>query len=267
MDLRALLCEDENARDEIKEIFVEIKKEFSSKNDRGVAIISASMIDFLVEDLLDAFFVDFESKNARKRIFSNSGVLANLSSKIEMSFALGLLSEWDRNLLIKIVSIRNKIAHKIIDANFNSEDIINQCKALVIPDDLLLSMDINDKKDGKYILYKPGKNDHRGWFQTATYVAISIISTRKLQITYSKRSTPNDFTHRSDFAELNLKLNNILIKEAKDVLKKRDEYKLTDEKVNRFTYMLNNLKERSLYLEADFASSDQVIIIEGDNSD
>ncbi|WP_440491618.1 hypothetical protein, partial [Serratia nevei] len=131
MDIRELLCDSEEDRDFVAAIFGEIKKEFSGSSDRGITVISASMIDLLMEDLLETFFVPFESKADRKNIFSSNGPLSNISNKIEMAFSLGLLSVFDKKLLKTLISVRNKFAHQVGGISFKNDEVIQKCNCIL----------------------------------------------------------------------------------------------------------------------------------------
>ncbi|HHQ6615115.1 MltR family transcriptional regulator [Serratia fonticola] len=244
MDARELLCEDEETRGYVSTVFDEIKNEFAGNSDRGITVIAVSIIDALMEDLLESFLVTFKSKTERKNIFSSNGPLSNLSNKIEMAFSLGLLSVFDKKLLNTLVSIRNKFAHQINGISFKNKEVMEKCKQLVICDDLLVSMDMESKVDNRVVIYKPRKDDYRGWFQTATYIAITILASRKTQYFHEKRLTPDDFKHRSDFSQVNIDSEEIFIKFAEDMIINRVKYCLTAENVERANDLLAISKER-----------------------
>lgn len=262
MDIRELLCEDKDTREYISGIFSEIKSEFNSNSDRGVTVIAASIIDVLLEKLLEAFFVPFKSKNDRKNIFSSNGPLSNISNKIEMAFSMGLLSVADKKLLKTIVSIRNKFAHKISGINFNNEDIIKLCKELVIPDELLVPMDIEDKIDGRVVIHKPRSDDYRGWFQTATYIAITILPARKQQFFRYPLTTPKNIEHRVQFSEISIASDTYIIEEINDLIQNKEKYKLTGEQLDRFNHLLEVHKKKLLFSEQQKEDAMNAKIIE-----
>lgn len=262
MDIRELLCESKEDRDSVSAIFGEIKKEFSGSSDRGITVIAASMIDLLMEDLLETFFVPFESKTDRKNIFSSNGPLSNISNKIEMAFSLGLLSTFDKKLLKTLISVRNKFAHQIGGISFQSDEVIQKCKQLIIPDDLLVAMDIGHKIGNRTVIYKPRKEDYRGWFQTATYVAITILAHRKMIFLCEKRHSPDDIKHRSEFSKENIISTKALIELAKDTISNKDKYNLASQKLERLTYLLNRLKLTLAFHETQEKESYDVEIIE-----
>lgn len=262
MDIRETLCKDDSDRAYVASIFNELKKEFEGNSDRGVTVISASIIDVLLEDLLVSFLVPINDKSTFKNIFSGNGPLSNVSNKIEMAFALGLLSNYDRDLLKAIISIRNKFAHQIYGIDFNSEKIINTCKKLIIQDDLLVPLDIENKKNEKIVINKPKNNDYRGWFQIATYLSITIISTRKGQFALKKATTPNDITHRSNFSELSIKSTNDFISNIIYILDNKEKYKLSEDKINYFEGELARLKSCLEIHKTQYTDACNALIIE-----
>lgn len=262
MDIRQLLCENEETRKYVSEMFSEIKNEFEGTSDRGVTVIAASIIDTLLEDLLENFFVPFKSKNDRKNIFSSTGPLSNLSHKIEIAFSMGLLSIYDKNLLKTIVSIRNKFAHQISGISFKNEDIVKLCKKIVISDDLLVPMDIEHKEEGQVVIYKPRPDDYRAWFQTATYLAITIIPARKQQYFRYPITTPKDIEHRVEFSEISINLREFYIKETKDVILNKEKYNLTEDKVSYFNHTLRKNLDILKFMKKQKEDAKNVKIIE-----
>lgn len=261
-EIRKLLCDNKEDRDYTKRIFEEIEKEFQGSSDRGVAVIAASIIDNLIEGLIQVVLVPFNSNTDRKNIFSSNGPLSNLSNKIEMAFSLGLLSDFDKALLKTIVSIRNKLAHQISGIDFEKKEIVELCKKLVMPDELLISINIEHKKDGKLIIYKPRKDDYKGWFKTATYVAISIISSRQIQFCKWVNSTPNDFKHRKDFITTSIDTVNHFINETNDVISNKEKYKLTENQLVKFNENLKVYEQQLEFYEQQKEDALNVKIIE-----
>lgn len=262
MDIRETLCKDKPSREYVTSLFDELRKEFEGNSDRGVTVISASIIDVLLEDLLKSFLVPINDKSTEKTIFSGNGPLSNVSNKIEMAFALGLLSRYDKKLLKSIISVRNKFAHQINGIDFNNEKIINTCKNLIIEDDILVPLDIENKKNNQVIINKPKINDYRGWFQVATYLAITIIPTRKCEFALKKLVTPRDITHRFDFSTLSITSTKYLIKEIVEVLENKEKYNLTDEKIKFFEDELERNKASLKIHETQYSDALNALIIE-----
>ncbi|WP_172591519.1 hypothetical protein [Shewanella xiamenensis] len=83
----------------------------SNESDRGAVILSGSILDEGLKELLQKRLLD--STNKDDPLFNIYGPLGTFDSKIELSFRLGLIKGSIRNQLLKFKSIRNDFAHKI----------------------------------------------------------------------------------------------------------------------------------------------------------
>ncbi len=116
---------------EYSEIFVQLTTEFKDESDRAVALLAAAYLDELLKDLIQTVMV-IESEGIRKDLFKGgSAPLATFSSRILLSFCLGLISQDQKIDLNHIRSIRNDFAHQLLGRSFNSDTIANSCSGLV----------------------------------------------------------------------------------------------------------------------------------------
>ncbi|HDR2892921.1 TPA: hypothetical protein I4G69_003823 [Enterobacter asburiae] len=241
MDIRNFLA-DKEAINRVSSLFSEIKKEFAGSSDRGIAIIAASMLDNLLQQLLSDFLIDINKKETKNLIFSNNGPLANFSNKILMSHGLGLISDFDRDLLNNIRGVRNKFAHEISEISFNHDSIKGKCKNLIIPDDLVVSMDIETMIDNEFVIYKPVKTDYREVFQMAAYTAMTILAARRTQIFFAKCEPLQDLKHREDFMLIQIAAEETL---QRMVLNTIEEGKAVDSTISEEgIHRLYNLNEK-----------------------
>lgn len=239
MDVRDVVA-DKSLIDRVSAIFNEIRKEFAGSSDRGITIISASMLDYLLEELLTAYLIDIESKNDRNNIFYNNGPLSSFSNKILMSHSLGLISDFDKNLLNNIRAVRNKFAHEIAGASFDDDSIKAKCEKLKIPDDLLVSMNVDNKEDGILIINKPVENDIKEIFQMAVYTAITILTARRTNIIFKQCSSPKNIVHRSEFMDIQLKAEELIKDLIEETIEDGKELRLelSEERMKRMVEML-----------------------------
>ena len=95
----------------------------------SVAIVGASI---LAEDLRGALLSRMHpfSKSLERRIFEGYGPLSSFSSRIDMAFALDILSAQLRDDLNTIRAIRNTFAHSKSILHFNDPAIAEQCRKL-----------------------------------------------------------------------------------------------------------------------------------------
>jgi len=92
----------------------------SAESDRGCALIAAAHLDAALGVLLNQFF----ATPAPEEFFKGSGPLATFSSRIDLSFCLGLIPTYIRRDLDLIRSIRNEFAHELdLEINFESASI------------------------------------------------------------------------------------------------------------------------------------------------
>ena len=91
------------------------------ENDRAIAIISACLIDNLLEGILRAFYIRDPKV---KMIFKNDQILQSLFAKINVAYFSGLIPQVIYHDLKLICEIRNKFAHEVTtDLDFNNSMI------------------------------------------------------------------------------------------------------------------------------------------------
>jgi len=101
--------------------------ELQAQTDRGAAIIAASVLDEMLEVLLLKRLCPLSNKHY-EALFNRMAPLSSFSAKIEMAFALGLLSENGCGQLHTIRDVRNKFAHRIEALSFDHPDIQEELK-------------------------------------------------------------------------------------------------------------------------------------------
>src|ERR1700752_5029038 len=86
-------------------------EEFQKESDRACGVLAAAFLDSLLGDLLKRYCRD--DPNARGFIQQR-----DLWSRIELTFALGLISKLEQDDLHLIRSVRNEFAHKLVGTSF-----------------------------------------------------------------------------------------------------------------------------------------------------
>jgi hypothetical protein len=105
---------------------------------RAAALILSAFIDNWLEKAISLSFVPLGSSHFN-RIFRNPRApLSDLSSKIMLAFALGILNQEQRSQADRIRSIRNTFAHSVKPIDFDHPTIKAECekldpKKLVLP--------------------------------------------------------------------------------------------------------------------------------------
>ena len=110
---------------ELSKRFRNIRSELVKESDRGVALYATAHIDTEIEKLLRKKLVG--SEKHLKEILSFNGPLGTFSSKIKLSYSLGLIDKVmmdDINILRKI---RNEFAHSDEAVSFDTQNIKDLC--------------------------------------------------------------------------------------------------------------------------------------------
>lgn len=112
------------------EDFLKIIRGMRGNNGRASALSLIAYIDCLLEGCLMLSFVQLSTKETN-RIFRNSGApLYDVSPKIKMAYALGIISDELRRQLEIMRDIRNAFAHSMHDIGFTHSTIKKECKGL-----------------------------------------------------------------------------------------------------------------------------------------
>ncbi|MDR6725032.1 hypothetical protein J2W91_003518 [Paenibacillus amylolyticus] len=104
--------------------------ELHKESDRGCVLLAASFLDNCLRELLKANCVDDES--AFNDICNGSSPFATFSGKIDLSYLLGLISLEAKRYLHIIRKIRNEFAHSMEIIDFNTENVANRCRNLIL---------------------------------------------------------------------------------------------------------------------------------------
>ncbi|GAB3536276.1 hypothetical protein [Photobacterium alginatilyticum] len=105
---------------EASRLFSEYHELISAESDRGAVILSASILDATLEELLKGFLLD--PVNKKDELFSGPyAPLGSFSAKIEMCYRLGIIKKEVRSKLNKFKAIRNDFAHRLDTARLDDE--------------------------------------------------------------------------------------------------------------------------------------------------
>lgn len=115
-------------RDEDIRDFSAFLKEFQDETDRGAALVGAAVIDDRLCETLRAFMVS--DKAASPLLDGGSAPLGTFSSRIDATFALGLISEHEHRECHLIRRIRNEFAHRKHGVAFGDNKIGQLCSNL-----------------------------------------------------------------------------------------------------------------------------------------
>lgn len=113
----------ENALD-----YLAFRRELTKESDRGCALLAASHLDFLLEKMLDAKLIG--TSKQRKALFEFNGPLGTFSSRILVSYSIGLLTKYHVDDLQIIRKVRNEFGHSPTTIDFGNPKISTLCNNL-----------------------------------------------------------------------------------------------------------------------------------------
>jgi len=101
----------------------------NQESDRGSAIVGAALIEDSLKEMIIAFLIEPEQK--KDELFSGAfAPLGSLSSKIAISYRLGLISSNVRKSLDFIRKIRNDFAHTSHEIDFKTQSIHDRIREI-----------------------------------------------------------------------------------------------------------------------------------------
>lgn len=110
----------------------------NGETDRGRALVAASLIEEMLEEVLRAFLLEGA---ATKNLFDSSNApLSTFSAKASASRALGLISIEEFRDVEFVRKIRNEFAHSVL-CSFENQKIQDWAKALSVGMSILDSLD------------------------------------------------------------------------------------------------------------------------------
>ena len=105
-------------------------EEIKCASDRSCAIVCAAILDNSLQNILLSYLTE-DSKTQNNNLFSQNGPLATFSSKIILSYRLGLISKYEHDKLNLIRKIRNYFAHDLSINKFECsccKELLSQIK-------------------------------------------------------------------------------------------------------------------------------------------
>lgn len=99
-----------------------LESEIKNTTDRACVIVAAAYIDDLLRMLLESFLTQ-GSKADNTDLFDSNGPLSTFSSKIKLSYRLGLISQYEFQRIEWVRKIRNKFAHQVLVNSLDDDQI------------------------------------------------------------------------------------------------------------------------------------------------
>ncbi|WP_051234787.1 hypothetical protein [Marinimicrobium agarilyticum] len=204
-----------------------LEEEFEGDSDRAAAIVGASYLDELLREILLEYLVEDTTKN-NKELFSGNGPLSSFSSRINLSYRFGVISEIERKLLHGIRGIRNEFAHKLSGASFNDKSIRQRALNLSVPHEMLIPKYIPiprnpEEKVPLPTIFKANENDARAIYQEAvTHVAL-LLRGRQAHCTLNKIEKMEDYRTATEPGRQLQKVHETLLERYEELRRKAEE--------------------------------------------
>lgn len=204
-----------------------LEEEFKGDSDRATAIVGASYLDELLREIIVGYLVEDTNKN-NKELFSGNGPLSTFSSRINLSYRFGIISENERKMLHGIRGIRNEFAHKLSGASFSDESIKQRSLNLSVPREMLMPSQIpiprtHEEKVPLPTITKADEDDPRAIYQEAvTHVAL-LLRGRQAYCTQHKLSRAENYNTATAPGREMQKVHEALLIRYETLLKKAQE--------------------------------------------
>ncbi len=105
----------------------------TDRNDRAAVLTVVSLLEGALQKSLATKFIP-DDKGKLEYMFGSGAPLRDFSAKIKMGFALGVYGPNTRADLDTIREVRNSFAHTMSPIYFNTPEVENVCKRIVILD-------------------------------------------------------------------------------------------------------------------------------------
>lgn len=107
---------------------LDFRRALTEETDRGCALLAASFLEGMIEELLRERLVD--NPKLQKEMLHHSGPLGTFSSQIDMACLLGLVGPAMRRELHLIRQIRNDFGHTARRISFGEPSIASRCREM-----------------------------------------------------------------------------------------------------------------------------------------
>lgn len=105
----------------------------TDRNDRAAVLTLVSLLEGALQKSLATKLIP-DDKGKLEYMFGSGAPLRDFSAKIKMGFALGVYGPNTRADLDSIREVRNSFAHTMSPIDFNTPEVENVCKRIVILD-------------------------------------------------------------------------------------------------------------------------------------
>ena len=259
----------------------DFEKEFAQNTDRGAVIVSATILAELLRMTLETFMVQ---EDVVDDLFGPYKPLSTFSARVQIAFALGLISDQEHNYLEIIRGIRNQFAHTAGALSFENQSISDRCQNLQLPKGVYIPYKMYlpsaGHPEGKVELTAKRTVTQRDQFKTTvSYLMVSLMARWVLALK-ARRSTQEGLLKtsetirlgleelddkRAEFAELIGRRNELLEQEQEKVLRAKktedpddsEAIDLSEPPIVKFVVSLRRLQEEVLKMVEEAEGEEQ----------
>ncbi len=114
------------------EDLLNLVKGLSERRQAADTLVLTSLMDQMLQIIIEGKMPNIHKKGMKNRLFSGPNApLGGFYSKIETSYALGIISDQDKDALNAMRHIRNAFAHSVLYLDFDSSEIDKLCKGKI----------------------------------------------------------------------------------------------------------------------------------------
>lgn len=109
---------------------------YEKESDRSAGLLASSFLDEYLANCIQSVFIDDssdypnEKRSPVKGLLSYNGPIGTFGIRIDMAYALGLITDDERDDFHQIRKIRNEFAHSSKPIGFNNSKVKSHCNAL-----------------------------------------------------------------------------------------------------------------------------------------
>jgi DNA-binding MltR family transcriptional regulator len=115
--------------------------EIEDASDRAAAIVMASLVDARLTNALQAVMAD--SKKIIRGLFRPSGPLGSFSSKIDLAYVIGVISDDAHSDLHTMKDVRNLFAHQLKATTFSDPRISAMCQKFRLIETMICDIEVD----------------------------------------------------------------------------------------------------------------------------
>lgn len=212
-----------------------LRNEFKGSSDRSAAIIGGAFLEDLLEHMLRYFFI--KNRKHDEIFFEGNGVLGTFSSKISLTYRLGLISECEYQTLETIRAIRNRFAHELTDLKFDEQSISAKCRNIEYPVSMITpefaAPSENSEPFAMQAIQKASSQNSRDIFQESVMVLMNILIARLATLNAKKITPPKDYESAEEIANEKLALTTAVMEHQMELIKLKN---ILNEREDKATY-------------------------------